>query len=75
MTMITLDHATFGNPPQPGSEPLILRDESGRELGTFTPDRDPVAHEEDGRPARHEPEPWAHLGGSVGIYGYAADLE
>ncbi len=57
------------------SVPLVLCDASGRELGRFTPDRAPVPHEEDGRPARPEPEPWAHLGGSVGIYGYASDLE
>ncbi len=79
MTMITLDHATLETLHNL-SEPLILRDEWGRELGTFTPDRDsvpheedgrpadrdPVPHEEDGRPARRGPEPWAHLGGSVG---------
>jgi hypothetical protein len=65
-TLEVLDHL---------SVPLILCDESGRELGTFTPDRDHVPHEEDGRPALREPEPWAHLGASVGIYGYASDLE
>lgn len=65
-TLEALDHL---------SVPLVLCDESGRELGTFTPDRDPVPHEEDSPPARRGPEPWAHLGGSVGIYGYASDLE
>ncbi len=72
MTMITLDHTTLETLHNL-SEPLILRDESGRELGTFTPDH--VPRDENVRPARHEPEPWAHLGGSVGIYGYASDLE
>ena len=57
------------------SVPLVLCDESGRELGTFTPGHDHVPHDGNGRPARHEPEPWARLGRSVGIYGYATDLE
>ena len=57
------------------SVPLVVCDESGRELGTFTPDRDPARHDANGRPVRPESEPWAHLGGSVGTYGYASDLE
>ena len=74
MMRITLDTPTL-EALDHRSVPLVLYDASGHELGTFTPDRAPVPHEEDGRPARHEPEPWAHLGGSVGIYGYASDLE
>ncbi len=65
-TLEALDHL---------SVPLVLCDESGRELGTFTPGHDPVPRAENDRPARHEPKPWAPLGGSVGTYGYAADLE
>lgn len=70
LTLETLNHL---------SVPLVLCDESGQKLGTFAPDRDQAPHDappdENARPARPDPNPWAHLGGSVGIYGYASDLE
>ncbi len=75
MMRITLDTPTL-EALDHRSVPLVLYDASGREVGRLTPDRDPVVpHEEDGRPTRREPGPGADLGGSVGIYGYASDLE